>query len=194
MKIEFENLSGVSYTHLKNVASTDNLRPAMQGVNINLKQSRLECTDAHLLMLYPIKICEGSNINPEIDSVIVPIRFFNHLKYMVDIPRKFLGAVKYFLLDEFAEVHFGNELVYRCRYIDAQYPIIDAVLPNVEWKREEVKEIGFNLNIIGKLTQAFPKEFPNNVKFNLYSQNKGVLVEQIDGDVKGIVMPIMVNF
>jgi len=196
MKIKFKNLSGVTYAHLKNVASTDALRPVMNGVNINFKENRLECTDAHLLMIYPINILSDSEFNEDVNSVIVPIRFFNHLKYMIDIHKKHLESIDYVLLDEYAEVYFAGELVYRCKYIEGKYPIVSEVISNIQSKRKEVKEIGFNLGILSRLTKAFPYKHLNNVKFSLYAQNKGMLVESLNEDlleVKGIVMPIMLT-
>ena len=197
MKVIFENKSLVTFNHIKNVLSNDDLRPAMQGVNINLKEKRLEATDAHVCMVYPIAISEDSVFDKDSDSLIVPARFFNHLKYMEEIPKKYLDTLQYVLTDEFAEVYFANELVYRCRYIDAKFPKIQAVLPNEEWKREKVESIGFSINVLEKMLKAFPRSFPNNLKFTLYSANKGVLVESTNEDCEGVfgmVMPILLNF
>jgi len=196
MKVIFKNTADVNFTQLKNVVGTDDLRPAMQGVNINLKHSRLEATNAHLLMIYPIEILADSDYDKENDSLIVPVRFFNLLKYMMDIPKKYLSALNYVLTDEFAEVYFGEDLVFRTKYIDAKYPKIESVLPTEEWKGGGVDKIAFNTSVIEKMTKSFPKCFPNNIVFNLYAKNKGVLVESMQEDLKGckgMIMPIMIH-
>jgi DNA polymerase III sliding clamp (beta) subunit (PCNA family) len=190
MKVKIKNLSGVSFTQLKNVISNDDLRPSMCGVNINLKYSRLECTNAHLLLMYPIEIIE-SDITEYSDSLVVPARFFNVLKYMLDIPKKHIEVLEYVFTDEFAEVYFGEELVYRCKYIDAKFPNIQAVLPTDEWKRENPKKVGLNINSLEKLIKSIPYNFPNNFTFDIYAKNKGLFLETLqEPKIKGMIMPI----
>jgi DNA polymerase III sliding clamp (beta) subunit (PCNA family) len=193
MKVKIKNLSGVSFTQLKNVISHEVLRPSVCGVNINLKYSRLECTNAHLLLMYPIEIIE-SDITEYSDSLVVPARFFNVLKYMIDIPKKYIELLEYVLTDEFAEVYFGEELVYRCKYIDAKFPNIQAVLPTDEWKRENPKKVGLNINNLEKLMKGIPYNFPNNFTFDIYAKNKGLFLETLqEPKIKGMIMPIMLR-
>lgn len=195
MKVIFKNSSLVSFTHLKNCVSTDDLRPAMCGVNINLKEKRLEATDAHVLMTYPIEILAESEYDKELDSLIVLVRFFNRLKYMIDVPLKLYGALEYILTDEFAEVYFGNELIYRCKYVDAKFPKIESVLPNSDWNKEIVDVIGFNCNVLDRAIKSIPSVFPNNVKLHFYAKNKGVFIESANDNepkVNGLIMPILI--
>jgi len=195
MKVIFKNSALVSHTHLKNCVSTDDLRPAMCGVNINLKEKRLEATDAHILMTYPIEILEESVFDKELDSLIVPVRFFNRLKYMIDVPLNLFGTLEYVLTDEFAEVYFGNELVYRCKYIEEKFPKIESVLPNANWEKEVVDVIGFNCNVLDRAIKSVPSKFPNHIKLHLYGKNKGVFIESSNDDspkVFGLIMPILI--
>jgi len=149
----------------------------MCGVNINLKQKRIEATNAHVLVMYPIEIIE-SDIDNNIDSLIVPIRFFNVSKYMIDIPKKYQDSLEYIFTDEFAEVYFRNELVYRCRYVDAKFPNIQAVLPTDKWKRENDNKIGFNINVLEKLTK-YPPTNPNSSQLlgNVFLPSSGNVVK-----------------
>lgn len=194
MKVKIKNVSGVTFTQLKNVVSNDDLRPSMCGVNINLKMQRFEVTNAHVLVMYPLEIIESDIDNNTIDSLIVPVRFFNILKYMLDVPKKHIDALEYVLTDEFAEVYFGNELGYRCRYIDAKYPNIEGVLPTDEWKRESPKKIGLNINTLEKLMKGIPYSFPNNFTFDIYAKNKGLFLQTLqEPKIKAMIMPVMLG-
>lgn len=193
MKLKFKNITGVTYTHLKNVASSDDLRPAMQGVHINLELGRLECTDAHICCLYPIEILESEG---EVKNKIVPIRFFNVLKYMIDIPKKFIELLEYVIEDDFAEVYFGGDLVYRCKYVDATFPKIESILPSVEDVIVGVPKIGLNMDILNKFSKSFPRTYPNNFVFSFYADNKGIIGESMANDfpkMKGVIMPVMLQ-
>jgi hypothetical protein len=193
MKVKIKNLSGVNFTNLKNAVSNDGLKPSMCGVNINLKYSRIEATNAHILVMYPIEIIE-SDIDNNIDSLVVPVRFFNISKYMIDIPKKYHDGLEYIFTDEFAEVYFGNELVYRCRYIYAKYPNVENVLPNDKWIRENHNKVGLNINVLEKLTKSLPYNFPNNITIDIYARNKGIIVETLqEPKIKAMIMPIMLG-
>jgi len=183
MKVKFKNPLNANFSHFKHVASADNLRPIMCGVNINLKQSRLECTDAHILVSFPIEITENDS---DTESFVVPLNFFNHLRYMVVIDKKLLTHLEYVLSEDYAEVYFADELVFRCRYIDGKFPNIDKVLPTAAWVREKVEEIGLNFSILKRLTNGLPFSSPNNYKLSLYAKNKCVFVESNNEDLKGV--------
>lgn len=196
MKVKFKNITLVSFTHLKNCVSSDDLKPSMQGVNINLKEKRLEATDAHVLMTYPIEIEAESEYDKDLDSLIVPVRFFNRLKYMIDIPLKSYAHLEYVLEDEKAIIYFGGQLIFQCNYIDAKYPKIENVLPNDTWKRENVDVISFNCDVLNRAIKSIPNNFPNNIKLSLYAKNKAVIIESLNENIPkiiGIVMPVLIE-
>ena len=120
MKLEFKNLAKVNFNHLKNCVSNDILRPAMGGVFIDFDNKKMVVTNAHIMMIYPIEI--NGLIPIDKRGVILPLRYFNHLKYMIDVPKKTVIDFTYKLEDDFAEVYFGRDLIYRCNYIEGEYP------------------------------------------------------------------------
>jgi len=93
-------------------------------------------TDAHALIMYPIEITENDF---NLDGLIVPIRFFNHLKYMADIAKADFDLLDYILTDEYAEVYFCGEMVFRCKYIDGKYPKFEKIIPK-DTEKEDFNE------------------------------------------------------
>jgi len=193
MKVISKNTSGVGFQQIKNIVSNDDLRPVLCGVHINITEKRLEATDAHCLLMYPIEIVEKSE---DFTNKIVPARFFNVLKYMEEVPKKYIELLEYVLTDEFAEIYFGVNLVFRCRYIDGTYPDVNKVIPNEKTKKEPTEVIGFNSIVFEKFLKGFPKCFPNNLSFQFYTKNTGVFVKSNNLDepiVSGMIMPIRLD-
>lgn len=191
MKVKFTNPQSVTYAMLNNAVCKDDLRPAIQQVCIDLKEKKLIVTDAHVLVAYPIEITENET-NCE-DMFLVPPRFFNHLKYMVDVHKKKLGLLEYFLTDEYAEVYLFGELVYRCKYADYKYPTWKNVMPN-ESESKPLSSIGLNLNVLKQLCNALPNNI-SGYEFIFTAQNKAVLVKSIDESNKttAIIMSFMLS-
>ena len=189
MKVEFNNLTKVSFAELKNVVGTDNLRPVMKGVYIDFKNQKLVCTDAHILIMYPIEITAN---NSGLDGIIVPVRFFNHLKYMQDIPRRKVIDFNYILTEEFAEVYWLGELVYRCRYIEGKYPNYEAVINDTPDKEVELNEIGIDLKMLARVADAIPSSL-KKFKFKFFGKNRHIIFQELSYDyptpIKGLIMP-----
>lgn len=198
MTVKFINTTEVKYTHLKNIVSNDDLRPIMCGVYIDFKEKRLVATDAHVLISYPIEITENDS---ELDGVIVPVSFFNHLRYMVSLPTKskMVIDVEYVLTDEYAEIHWCREMIYRCRYIDGKYPMYNSrnVIPDPNEFPEKPKEVGISVHILKKLCLGIPSANPQILKMETTAPNKAIIFtstnQDYDRPIKAIIMPAMLN-
>lgn len=194
MLVKFKNLTDVTYTHLKNVVCKDELRPAMSGVYIDLKESKLVATDAHVLIAYPIEIIENDS---DKEGVIVPIEYFNKLRYMVPLPSKRKGPIEleYILTDTYAEIHFHGEMIYRRKYIDFTYPKWNSenVMVNPADYPDKPKELGVNINVLQKMISGIPKSNTGIYKMETTSASKCILFTSNNSDyttpIKAIVMP-----
>jgi len=117
--------------------------------------SSLVVTNSHILCAYPIEIIGSVDCN--LNGVVVPKDVFNRLKWMGDVPVKKNRLVEPELIckDEYIEVYFLNELVYRARYIDSVFPKWDSVMPK---DCGSVTESIFDIKRLNKLSQCFPTE------------------------------------
>jgi DNA polymerase III sliding clamp (beta) subunit (PCNA family) len=199
MKIKFTNPIGVTARHLKNAVCKDKLRLALSGVFIDLKNKQLVATNAHVLIAYPIEIEEMDIALPEgQDGFIVPVRYFDNTRYMFDVPTKGKRIIEpeYFLTDEYAEVYFCGELVFRCKYIDGKYPDYMKVIPSGEPERV-FSEFGLNLDVMDHFIKSVPKRNPMTYKVSLHAPNKAIKFidthANYDRPILGIVMPAMLT-
>lgn len=191
MKLEFKNLAKVSFNHLKNCASNDDLRPTMSGVFIDFENKKMVVTDAHIMMIYPIEIIGDIPVDKR--GVILPLRYFNHLRYMIDVPRRRVIDFTYKLEDDFAEVHFGPHLMYRCNYIEGEYPKWKSVITEDKEKIDSVDSIGIDFKFMKKICDSIPF-CEKRSKLTFYGKNKHIIfnVEEGDVEIKGILMPFMI--
>lgn len=200
MKIIFENITKVNHTHLSNVAGTDDNRPVIKGVFVDLIKKRLVVTDAHIMLFYPIKMVYPEKFDTDSNVVftreqckIVPLELFNKSKYMGNY-KDYLLDLTYHLDDDFARVFNGNEEVFKCKYIDGFYPDYEKVVKSNS-EKEEISEIGINMTLFQYVTKAIPsgnKDF----KFTFFAQNKAINFEELNGTneiVSGLIMPIMLR-
>lgn len=189
MKVKFKNLSDVSYRHLKNITDNSGLRPVLSGAYIDVKNQKIVATDAHVLVCYPIEVTENDS---EIEGKIVPISYFNQLRYMAEIPIKSKRYVnpEYVLTDEYAEVYYLGELAYRCKYIEGKYPTYNNIIPDTK-EAKEIDSIGLNINILARFTKAIPANTMSIFKTYFFDKTKAVVLvsEQDDYPIKGLVMP-----
>lgn len=201
MKATIINTTEVTHIQLKNAIGTDVLRPVMCGVHINFKAQRIEVTDAHVLMTYPIQVLENTL---GVDGVIVPIDFFNINRYMVKLPKMSqkdkIFFLEYIFTDEYAEIYYLKRLIFRCYYIEGKFPNIDAVMPVFNAEEYNVNKLGFNSLFLRNLMNAFPKKFPNTVTCKLVQLNRGVIFESSDyydseeqdpRKIIGLVIPVL---
>jgi DNA polymerase III sliding clamp (beta) subunit (PCNA family) len=139
---------------------------------------------------YPIEILD---CDTDRDGVIVPVAMFNRLKWMGDVPIKKhrLLEPEFVLSDNYAEVYFLNELVYRCKYIDGKYPNYKAVIPAKD-QSQNVSAVDFKIHVFKKLTAALPDLDDEPLSFTFFGAKKGVLLESTEvkygRPVRGVVM------
>jgi DNA polymerase III sliding clamp (beta) subunit (PCNA family) len=193
MKIKFTNPTGVTARHLNNAVSKDKLRIVMTGAFIDVKNKQIVVTNAHILVAYPIEIEQMEGALPEgQDGFIVPVRYFDNTRYMLDVPPKGkrLLEPEYVLTDEYAEVYFCGELVFRCKYIDGKYPDYSMILPKDEPKA--FTEFGLNLDVIENFVKSVPKRKNMTYKVNLHAPTKIIKFTDTNPDDKrpiwGVVM------
>ncbi|TDD77097.1 DNA polymerase III subunit beta family protein [Flavobacterium caseinilyticum] len=198
MQVKFINSTEVKYTHLKNIASNDDLRPVMCGVYIDFKEKKLVATDAHVLIAYPIEITDNDS---ELEGVIVPVEYFNRLRYMVALPTKSKMTldIEYILTDTYAEIHWFGEMIYRCKYIEGKYPQYNnpAIIPNPKDFPEKPAEVGINAHILKKMLLGIPSANPQTLRMETTTANKAILFTttnlDYDRQIIAIVMPAMLN-
>lgn len=196
MNVKFINSTDVRHTHLKNIVSKDELRPVMGGVYIDFKDKYLVATDAHKLIAYPIEIAENDS---ELEGVIVPVDYFNRSRYMIALPpkTKMILDIEYILTDNYAEIHWCGEMIYRCKYIEGKYPKWNSenIMIDPSKYPEKPKEIGFNLNIMSQMLLGIPKPQIQPLKMETTTPKSAVLFTTTNTDydrqIKAIVMPCM---
>jgi DNA polymerase III beta subunit, central domain len=175
MRVVFENTTGVGADKLKKIVINDAQRPVMQGVYIDFKHKYLVCTDAYVLAMYPIEIKEKDT---ELDGVIVPVRFFDRLKWMIELKAKWMrdALVEFVLTDGFAEVFCNGELAYRCRYIEGKYPNYQAVLCKEE-NKTRIDTIGIDPKIVSRLFDAVTFVGENHYSLTFFGGNRAIMME-----------------
>lgn len=196
MKVKFLNTTNVEASHLVHATGNDKFMPVFNHVAIDINNQKLIVTDAHILIEYPIKITESEKLTSNLIK-IVPLRFFDRKRYMADVPVKNKRVIEpeFVLTDEYAEVYFCNELVFRCKYIEERPLDYKNIYPE---EKTNFTEIAFNVALFEKVKKAIPKEnaLSHNLKFEFYKNNKGVLFIQNGEDcpgIKGIIMPTMLK-
>jgi DNA polymerase III sliding clamp (beta) subunit (PCNA family) len=193
MNVVFKNTLGIRFSNLKDIVCKDDLRPAMGGVFIDFLNQKLVATDAHVLVAYPIEV---TNKESESEGVIVPVSFFNHLRYMQEIKVGNLDELTYRLTENYAQIFTGEELIYQCRYIDGKYPNWEGIVKDISEKKQ-IDTIGLNVSTLKKLTSSLPSFLTGGYRFELFGANKQVILTSMNADwneqVKAIIMPIMMN-
>ena len=200
MKIIFKNITNVTHIHLNNAVGNDVYRPAMTGVFVDLRNKKLVCTDAHVLIMYPIEMHYEENYMNDTntdftkeDCKIVPTELFNKNKYMGNW-KNYLFPFTYHLDEDYARVYAGPEEVFKCRYIKADYPDYEKVVLSPKDKKP-LDEIGLNIGIISRLAKAVPRG-TKVFKFVFHAQNRAVnLLEQNEYEnvIEALIMPAMLS-
>lgn len=196
MNVKFINSTNVTYSHLKNIAGKDDLRPVMSGIYIDFANKCLVATDAHVLVSYPIDITENDS---ELEGVIVPLSYFNRLRYMVQLPvkSKMIIDAEYVLTEDYAEIHWCGEMIYRCRYIEGSYPKWKYVMPNVKDYLTKPQCVGINAHILKNLIAGIPSADPQTLRMETTSKNTAILFTTTNADydrpIEAIIMPVMLN-
>lgn len=193
MKI-FNDLE-LTHAHLENAVSNDVLRPVMTGVYFDLINNCIVATDSHLLLVAPITIKFDESADEssrsellKSNSKIVPIEFFDKRKYMGN-HKHYSPQIFYSLADEkYAKVFCGKEEVFKCRYIEGNFPDYKAVMPN---EFTAVDEIGLDIGFVQRLYKMNP--FSNKgLRFKFTKANRAIRFESIvEPKFHGVIMPIV---
>jgi hypothetical protein len=198
MKITFKNTTGVNYNHLKNLVAHDELRPALSNIYIDIKNQCLVGTNAHVMVVYPIEVSYEGRLEKGNEGRLVPLRFFQENRYMIDLPAKTRRVVdlEYVLTDEYAEVYFLGEMIFRCKYIDSKFVNYEAAILGKE-SEKEISQIGLCLNRISELVKSIPNDGLNNYKLTFNGTNKGIIFtstnKDMDRPIKALLMPIYLD-
>lgn len=131
-EIEDGNTTSLSASLLADVisktlfaVSTDDLRPAMGGVNFEIAKdgANFVATDAHKL----VKFCTGNGVAPgAAQSFIVPRKALSLLKSVLGSENENTVEIKYNANN--ASFHYANVVLF-CRLINAKFPDYNAVIP-----------------------------------------------------------------
>lgn len=197
MKIIFKNITNVTHVHLNNAVGNDIYRPAITGVFVDLRNKRMVCTDAHVLIMYPIEMEfeteEDSKTEFQLEHCkIVPTELFNKNKYMGNW-KNYLFPFTYHLDEDYIRVYSGPEEIFKCRYINEKYPAYEGVLLKPQDK-QPLDEIGLNIGIISRLSKAVPRG-TKAFKFVFHAKNRAVnLLEQneYENAIEALIMPCMI--
>lgn len=175
----------LGFNNFKHVVSKEELRPSLNGVNLNIKRKRIECTDSYVLVCYPIHF-EGES---EIESCVLPLYVFDKKRYY---SRHCLKNVtmdafefKVDLENNIVYVYFLKKEVYKGYLIEDKYPNCEAVL-NVT-KQEGIEEMYVSLSLLNNIRLA-TKSKSNTIKFKTNGSNKAITFKNEDG-VFGLIMP-----
>lgn len=154
-------------------AGTDELRPAMCGVNFLLKGEEgitFASTDAHKLARYK-KADIKTNGNA---SYTVPKKALGIIKSIAPD-----GNIKVSYNDTNVSFAFGDTVIYS-RLIDAKYPNYEAVIPKNNNKKIEIDRDGF-LNSIRRVS-VFSNRATNQIRLEMKSGKKNIKINAEDLD------------
>jgi len=189
---KFRNTTNTLASHLKNVLTTDKLRPAMQHVFIDLENEKMVATDAHILVTYDLEIFDKED---GAKSVLVMPQIFDRPKYMVLVDKKSINAIEYHVTQNYVKAYLGQELLYQQRVAaeNLKFPKWNALFENLG-DTSTVDCIGINLTLIKKLKSAIP--VVSECKFTFTGKSKAIIVEPIGVEkskIKALIMPVMLG-
>jgi DNA polymerase III sliding clamp (beta) subunit (PCNA family) len=185
------------HSHWDLIISKDSLRPSMTGVYFDLENQVMVGTNSHVLLVVPLTINwdkSEDDLLPKarekilkLGSKIVPLEFFDKRKYMGDF-KKYIFDLEYdFSHSEFAQVWMGKDVVFKCRYIDANFVNWQAVWPS--GTVEPTFEIGLSFNLFHDVYKAIPFN-DKSLNLSFYGKNRPIVFESKNApNFKGLIMP-----
>ena len=154
--------------------STDELRPAMTGVYINLNGSgsTFVATDGHRLVRYRRTDVSGGTASKS--SIIVPRKALNLLKSVLPaentpVSMRYNASNAYF--------HFGNVQMV-CRLIDERYPDYENVIPQDNQNEMAINRQDFLSSL--KRIAIYANKTTHQVRLKLDSNTLHVSAEDLD--------------
>lgn len=212
-QIVFRMKRNIGANQMKYAVGNDCLRPVMQGVCFNPSASELACTDAHVLVMYPIEIL--SSDYKEAETFILPVYIFDQKHYYNYNLNKFFPMTRFvFKVDTEKERIYvysplaANEegfnlteesLLFSVPLIEGKYPNYHAVLPKEPFA---IEKIGLNLWFVDRLTKATKEpgssaslhRFKATFDATLHGSNRAIMFYELNEDpVKALIMPVMLN-
>lgn len=181
------NLTKFNYKYAANFLTKDNMRPAMEGFGIyyNAVTTTLVATDAHKLVIIGEQIFKENNIIiPRVIGLISD--FLKESPYTTKVSKTHLYI-------------FQNEILYKIRLIEAQFPNVAGVLPSSSETKFSVtgSDLFTGLNRLKAATKALNAKVKitkgclyleaSNVDFN-YEAKEQVRCEATDEYEFGIVV------
>lgn len=154
-------------------ASTDNMRPAMNGININLVSNVLTfvSTDAHRLSLLTSEV-KGNEFN-----VIVPIKPIPHILKNIE-----QGNVKLSIGIGIVEIETGSTRI-GVKLIDAKFPPYLTIIPTDSPYRLTVNKNEL-LNAL-KIVSIFANKTTTQVVFNITKNEITLSGQDVDYSYRG---------
>lgn len=203
---------------MKHACSNDKLRPVITGVGLNAAHEELCCTDAHVLVIYPIEILNPEDINSE-EIFSLPLFIFDRKHYFgYENSREFIMERFLYKIDTekervyvYSPLALNNEgfslkeefLLFSVPLIEGKYPNYRAVLPK---EKASVDKIGIGLHFLDKLIKAtresgignrtdFLNRFKVTFDATLHGSNRAILLNELNQEypIKGLIMPVMLN-
>lgn len=157
--------------------STDDLRPAMNGVYLEMDDSGVQfvSTDAHRLVKFKRSdvSCKGK------DAIIIPKKPLNLLKSALPDNNDELSV-------SFNEKHFFVEhgtTSMGCRLIDARFPDYRVVIPNDNPYRLKVNKAGFQSAL--RRVSIFSNKSTNQVVLNITGSELQLTAQDVDFSFEG---------
>lgn len=206
MNLKFRNLTNVDFLKLKHGVGTDDLRPVMQHVCIDVKHECMIVTNAHILVSYPIQILEKSDDCPE--NVVVHPKIFDSRCWITQHkPKDILHDITYQLTGgggNLLNVILGEDQVIYFHPVEQEmkYPAAHKVLSDSLSYDGKDASAGIDLIVMKKLIECLPTEH-RKVNFKLKGQTKAMcfyslhqipIEKSLDTrQITGLIMPYYTN-
>lgn len=205
----FKLRRNIGQYQMKFACTKDKSRPAMTGAIIAPEHNEICCTDAHILVRYPIEVIEVTKS----DAISVPLFIFNKNHYFNYSKDKNFNMTDFvFKLDyknRFISVHEPNvenecteeNMILKIKTIEGNPPNYMAVYPDYK-ENDGVNYIGVNLDLLEQLKKATKEPYasklhsPQHFKLILSQPNRGVIVEEQNKPypIKAMFMPVMLSY
>lgn len=180
---------------LHKACANDEIRPAMQYVCF--KDGYAYATDAHIAVradLHAISALSDDDIAKLNGHLIHKSQYEQLLKYsaieigdgtitLIDPESKARTTMQLFKLAE-----SGEEVLEGC----ISYPNVDAII-NSDRSEEPLQQVGFNIVLLNKIAAAMGITSRIGLRFTTKDHQMVVLGVEPGIDVRGIIMPILMN-
>lgn len=205
-RVIFRLKRNVGASNFKHAVGRDKLRPVLQGAGIDPVNQKLVCTDAVIMVMYPIEVFENKNNITEIISVPTFIFDRSHY-YKYQSARGIFNMVDFIYVMDYDKqcikvypplmgIDFIKEEnhILKVDFIEGKFPNYKVVIPSQE--KESIDTIGVDISRIENINKAIKevgnKEQLNRFEFNFYGKQRAILGKEIslDHPIEFILMPV----